>query len=403
MRVAFTPIGGAGWTGGRHYLRNLLSALARAGSRVECLLFAGDDMERSELSELTPFLAAPPRVDAIWSRRGASSRFRRTAIAQRDRAAEAAFRAEGVDLVFQHSAWLGPRFGLPTVAWIADFQHRRLPRMFSPANWIRREVGYAGLSLSATTILLSSEDARASCERYYPLARGRTAVLPFAVAPPPASWSGDVDSCRTRLVLPARYLYLPNQFWKHKNHAAAVEALALVARHHEDLVLVMSGALADPRHPEHPRRVLASIERLGLTPRCRVLGVIAYEDVLALIRGAVAVLNPSFSEGWSTTVEEAKVFGTPLLLSDLEVHREQAPEARFFDPRSPEALAAALDAAWTAPQRPLRSLESVRCAALLRQERFAEGFDAIAREAVDRHRDRFRKSVAVPAGEVGNG
>src|SRR5262249_26874849 len=114
VRVAFTPIGGAAWTGGRHYLRHLFSPPSRSGSRVECLLFAGDDVERSELAELAPMLAAPPCVDAIWSRRGASSRFRRTVIAQRDRAAESAFRAEGVDVVFQHSAWLGPRFGLPT-------------------------------------------------------------------------------------------------------------------------------------------------------------------------------------------------------------------------------------------------------------------------------------------------
>lgn len=33
-------------------------------------------------------------------------------------------------------------------------------------------------------------------------------------------------------------------------------------------------------------------------------------------------VNPSFYEGWSTTVEEAKSIGVPLLLSDIPVHRE---------------------------------------------------------------------------------
>ena len=406
MRVAFTLIGGSGWTGGRNYLRNLLASLARLGApRIEPLLFAGTDVDPAEMEELTSDLAAPPRLHPLWNRgRAGASRLARAVFLQRDHAAETAFRAEGVDLVFQHSAWLGVRFGLPTLAWIADFQHRRLPGMFSPGNWLRREVGYGGLSVSATTILLSSEDARASCERYYPLSRGKTAVLPFAVAPPPGSWEGDVRGCLARYRLPERYVFLPNQLWKHKNHAAAVEALRIVASRCPDLVLVLSGAALDSRHPAHPRRVLDSIERQGLGGRARVLGMIPYEDVLTLARGAVAVLNPSLSEGWSTTVEEAKTFGTPLCLSDLPVHREQAPRGTlFFDPRSPSDLADALAGAWAAPSRPRPPLERVRHAARERQERFAEGFDAIARETIARFREGSKRTVGVPAKEVGGG
>jgi glycosyltransferase involved in cell wall biosynthesis len=405
VRVAFTLIGGSGWTGGRNYLRNLLASLARLGpSRIQPLLFTGTDVDPAELEDLTPNLAAPPRALPLWSHGSASaSRLWRSVLLQRDRAAEAAFRAEGVDLVFQHSAWLGARFGLPTLAWIADFQHRRLPGMFSPGNWMRREAGYWGLSVASTTILLSSRDARACCERHYPFSRGKTAVLPFAVAPPPESWSGDVAACRARYGLPERFVFLPNQFWKHKNHAAAIEALRLVEKRCPDLILVLSGAHLDSRHPAHPGRVLASIQRLGLDTRALVLGVIPHEDVLTLARGAVAVLNPSLSEGWSTTVEEAKTFQTPLCLSDLPVHREQAPEGTlFFDPRSPRDLADALARAWTGNhERP--SLDLVRRNGRERQDRFAEGFHQIARETVARFQEGSRRTVGVPAKEVGGG
>jgi glycosyltransferase involved in cell wall biosynthesis len=54
------------------------------------------------------------------------------------------------------------------------------------------------------------------------------------------------------------------------------------------------------------------------------------------------MINPSRFEGWSTPIEEAKAFSTPLLLSDIAIHREQAPLARFFDPASPATLATAL-------------------------------------------------------------
>jgi glycosyltransferase involved in cell wall biosynthesis len=45
--------------------------------------------------------------------------------------------------------------------------------------------------------------------------------------------------------------------------------------------------------------------------------------VYALLRASMALINPSRFEGWSTTVEEAKSFAVPLILSDIDVHREQ--------------------------------------------------------------------------------
>jgi glycosyltransferase involved in cell wall biosynthesis len=50
-----------------------------------------------------------------------------------------------------------------------------------------------------------------------------------------------------------------------------------------------------------------------------------------LLRASLALINPSRFEGWSTTVEEAKSFGVPLILSDIDVHREQTGgTARYF-------------------------------------------------------------------------
>ncbi|TIN29445.1 hypothetical protein [Mesorhizobium sp.] len=46
------------------------------------------------------------------------------------------------------------------------------------------------------------------------------------------------------------------------------------------------------------------------------------KDVVALIGAADYLLKPSHIEGWSTTVEEAKSLGTPMLLSDIPLHRE---------------------------------------------------------------------------------
>ena len=41
-------------------------------------------------------------------------------------------------------------------------------------------------------------------------------------------------------------------------------------------------------------------------------------------------INPSKHEGWSTSVEEAKVFSTPMILSNIPIHREQGEEDKGF-------------------------------------------------------------------------
>jgi hypothetical protein len=63
-----------------------------------------------------------------------------------------------------------------------------------------------------------------------------------------------------------------------------------------------------------------------------------------LMRGSNFVLQPSLWEGWSTSIEDAKALGKALICSDLEVHKEQMPEADgFFNPSSPDELASVLE------------------------------------------------------------
>lgn len=51
---------------------------------------------------------------------------------------------------------------------------------------------------------------------------------------------------------------------------------------------------------------------------------------MSLMKYSIAVINPSKSEGWSSTVEQAKSMGKLVLLSNLTVHKEQNPKRAFF-------------------------------------------------------------------------
>jgi glycosyltransferase involved in cell wall biosynthesis len=68
-------------------------------------------------------------------------------------------------------------------------------------------------------------------------------------------------------------------------------------------------------------------------------------ELAMLIAGATALLSPSFMEGFSLPVAEARSMGTPVIASDIEVHRELAPEARLIDPLDGPAWLEAIEAA----------------------------------------------------------
>ncbi|MDE1567620.1 glycosyltransferase [Aquabacter sp. P-9] len=79
-------------------------------------------------------------------------------------------------------------------------------------------------------------------------------------------------------------------------------------------------------------------------------GQLAFEShlddatLLALYRGSILTLIPSFSEGFSMPVVESSAAGTPVLVSDIDAHRELVADAAYrFDPKDVDALTARLE------------------------------------------------------------
>jgi glycosyltransferase involved in cell wall biosynthesis len=385
MRVAFTLIGGAGWTGGINYLENLLSALAEQPScDVQPVLFAGTDTDPKVLARLTPYLAEPPILSPVWGS-GKLMRIARLACGfglQCDFLARREFKRANIDVVFQHAAWYGCLFGLPTLAWIADFQHRRLPAMFSKFNFYWRDVGYWALSHCATRLMVSSQDAKHDCETFYPKSVGRVDAVPFAIRMGAGVGLDTLPTIRLQHKLPEKFYFLPNQFWKHKNHLKVVQALKLLKDSGSEVTIVASGNPVDGRNPTHPQQVLDLVASYCLQERFIFLGLIPFQHILPLMRLSAAVVNPSFFEGWSTTVEEAKAVGAPLLLSDIPIHREQTPgRAAYFDANSPANIAEVLDQHWQTLSPGPRPEEELKAQQVNQQQRqeFARAFGGLAR------------------------
>jgi glycosyltransferase involved in cell wall biosynthesis len=353
IRVGFVMSFDRNWVGGINYITNLLHAVHKLPQRrIEPVLIVPPGTPTESLQALPPWqvlrtaLADPqqrvPHLARKLAERGLGCDF----LMQRF------LRAHRID-VLSHSDQLGPRASVPSIGWLADFQHRRMPAFFEPAEIAARDRGYARIARNCSTVLLSSSDAQRDLASFAPAAVAHSRVLRFV-----AGFAGGAiepsaeDTLRARYGIQGPYFHLPNQFWAHKNHQVVIDALALLQRQGRPALVVCTGHTKDRRQPGHFDTLLQRASDQGVAAQFRVLGLVPYEDLAGLMHHSTALINPSLFEGWSTTVEESKSLGLRIVLSDIAVHREQAPERGiFFAPQDPAALADAL-AALAAPVDP---------------------------------------------------
>jgi putative glycosyltransferase len=230
---------------------------------------------------------------------------------------------------------------IKTINWIPDFQHIHLPQMFSEKEIQNRNNNFLKLIRDSDLIVLSSFDALKDMKKFAPNDEDKARVLQFVSQP--NSRYFELDEHDKSLLLQKYeikddFFYIPNQFWKHKNHMMIFEAISELKKDGVEINIVCTGYLGDYRNKTYIDDIRKVIKLNNLKDNIKLLGLVDYEDVFALIKFSKAVINPSLFEGWSSTVEECKSVGKNMILSDLDVHKEQYPNAVFFKRDSIESL-----------------------------------------------------------------
>jgi len=287
--------------------------------------------------------------------------------------------------VLSHSGHLGRYDATPALGWVPDLQHRHLPELFDRRTLVFREARYRLLARFATHLVVSSQAGERDLIDLSSRAAGKTTVLRFVVDPVPRERQPDREQLRARYGVDGPYLYLPNQFWVHKNHRLVVDALRILRAGGRRVRVLATGAPVDRRRPDHYRELVAHIASCGVGEDLRLLGVVPYPHVAALLRESVALINPSRFEGWSTTVEEARSAGKRVLLSSIPVHREQDPPGgELFDPDDAEGLAELIWTAWTRrdPHADARLAEQAAAALPERRRDFARTYAGAVRATI---------------------
>jgi len=338
------------WTAGASYTRMLVESLAaakegQAGRQLEILLLS---RKKSGVKEeplpatvrhfKSPHYAPGERIMRAVRGLGEKSELYETALR---------YKASVLLPVLQIDLQRAP---VPTIGWIPDFQHRHWPEYYSKSSLASRDRAYRELAKRSRLILLSSESARNDLAGFLPEHMAKARVLPFpslfAFQAPEAS---DPGGTVAKYHLPEKFALVASQFWQHKNHRVVVEAVALLKRRGAQLPVVMTGQPSDFRDPQNRTvsELLQRIAEAGLAGQVTVLGQVAYAELIALMRAAAVMVQPSQSEGWSTVVQDGKALGRPLICSGIATHREQAPGALgFFEWNRADDLADLLERHW---------------------------------------------------------
>lgn len=354
LRIGFAGRGRAAAIGGTHYLKNLLAALRSLPEeeQPEIVLVHRTEHERADMGAVEQFIDDRIYLDRL----ARGSQLWQSAILRLEAACgirvpvhlplSRYVRRHKLDVVCFASAArsLAP---VPVVGWIPDFQHLHHPEYFSASAIEQRNRDFTRLAQMSARVLVSSHAALADFVKFSPALAHKARVLQFVAQVPEAVYDQDPAWVCGQYNIPERYFFLPNQFWKHKNHETVLEALALSKKACPDVVVVCTGQTSDNRFPGFFPELLARVSELGLRDNFIVLGLVGHDHMFSLMRQSLAVLQPSLFEGWSTTIEEAKSLGKGMIVSDIPVHREQDPEAAvYFVPKNAERLAEILNRYW---------------------------------------------------------
>lgn len=354
VKVAFWFDAPLDYTGGLNYINNLLYALSLVNDgSVRPSVFFSADVPAEVVAQFSPY--ATVVKTRLLQRRTPQWFVQRVLykVFGSMMPVNALLKSHGIDVLSHVWFVYKGRPPFPIVGWIPDFQYLHLPELFPTLDPDDETEQNRKIISQSDVVILSSHNAFEDFARIAaPEHRSRGKVLQFVSQPRTAHSSNAItrDALEKKYGFAGKFFFLPNQFWAHKNHIVVLRAVKTLKDKGIDVLVLCTGTLRDYRiGTGYIDGLYEFIEANGLQNHAKILGQIDYGDVLALMKSSIAVLNPSRFEGWSSSVEEAKSMGKPVILSRIAVHLEQNPaNARYFEPDDAIALSEALEDAWAA-------------------------------------------------------
>jgi glycosyltransferase involved in cell wall biosynthesis len=253
---------------------------------------------------------------------------------------------------------------VPYLLTIFDLEYLRqpwYPEVAAGGEWERRHHYFTRHILKATKIIVPNAAGTDQLLRYFPVERERVLELPhptpeFARLATPAYGAPDEQP---------PYLLYPAQFWAHKNHATLFEALAELPEYR----VILVGSDKGQRE-----RLEARAGELRVSDRVEFKGFVETDELVALYRGAHALVYLSLFGPENLPPLEAMALGCPVVVADVPGAAEQVEDAALIVPGTyAEAVACAVRELEDPAVRERLAAAGARVAAKRTPERYVAG------------------------------
>jgi len=338
------------WMGGVNYLSNLLYAISKIeDKKIEPIVFFGEKADVEIVQKFQPY--AKIIQDSLFDRK--SFRWFISKVLERvfktTLLTNNLLYRNGISII-SHSDITSGYQRFMKINWIPDFQHVHLPEFFSQENNEKRDIDFLKVLNKSDVVIVSSNNAYDDAENFAPEYIDKVKVLQFVSQPSKKVFTLDKEyliHLEKKYDFRGKFFYLPNQFWKHKNHMLIFRAVKTLKDMGIEVLVLCSGYMKDHRNLTYIEEIKTFIDENKLTDNIKLMGLIDYDEVIYFMQYSLTVINPSLFEGWSSTVEECKSIGKNMLLSDIPIHREQNPaKSIYFDPNDRENIVEILKKVW---------------------------------------------------------
>ena len=247
LRIGIELIDDKNWMGGTLYLRNLVFTLNRL-----------PEHERPKIHLMGPQKTVRQIENLLAEEQGNSSAIEIGLLNRLFNFINSAkSESQKLDLVY-------PGFGNfkgkhKVVRWIPDFQHKYYPSLFSKGELAARDHAINEVAKNDGSVVFSSRNAANDFMRFFPNPKVNTHVWHFHSL---ISLSGKPDyRIMEKYKIPKKFLYLPNQFWAHKNHWVVLKAIYHIKNDFKCVIpLVCTGFQTDRRNKNYASKLLDFIK-----------------------------------------------------------------------------------------------------------------------------------------------